>query len=49
MDAVLDMLSPFLVAEPFRFVIWEQFTYTRYQLQQACLHGSNFSGALQQN
>jgi len=21
-DAVLDMVSPFLVAEPFRFVIW---------------------------
>ena len=45
----LGHVSPFLGAEPFRFVIWEQFTYTRCQLQQACLHGSNFSGALQQN
>ena len=41
-------LSPFLGAEPFRFVISKQFTYTRCQLQQACLHGGNFSGALQQ-
>ena len=42
-------VSPFLGAEPFRFVIWGQFMYTRCQLQQTCLHGSNCSVALQQN
>ena len=49
MDAVLDMFVPFLGAEPFRFVISEQFMYTRCQRQQVCLHSSNCSGALQQN
>jgi hypothetical protein len=49
-DAVLDMVCPlFLDAEPFRFVIWGQFMYTRCQLQQTCLHSSNCSVALQQN
>src|SRR5438309_11534379 len=50
MGAVLDMCVPFSsVAEPFRFVIWAQFMYTRCQLQQTCLHSSNWRFALQQN
>jgi hypothetical protein len=50
MDAVLDMCVPFSsVAEPFRLVICGQFMYTRCQLQQACLHSSNWPFALQQN
>src|SRR3954447_11438334 len=30
----------FWMAEELRFVIWEQFMYTRYQRQPICLHGT---------
>ena len=42
-------MSPFYGAEPFRFVIWGQFMYTRYQQTTGLFAWQQLSGALQQN
>ena len=47
MEAVLDIGIPFSEGGARPVVIWEQSTYTRYQQQCICLHGSISAFAVQ--